>query len=40
MTREEELEALFPKMAILTSKSLTASSPLYVQYALDIFDHR
>ena len=29
MTREEELEALFPKMAILTSKSLTASSPLY-----------
>ena len=28
MTREEELEALFPKMAILTSKSLTASSLL------------
>ena len=28
MTREEELEALFPKMAILTSKSLTVSSLL------------
>ena len=28
MTREEELEAVFPKMAILTSKSLTASSLL------------